>query len=68
MTPREKEELMKELRKDAEAEEFFTGVLGNKNSFFIAKPLRRRKPSAPKKSKAPTSRPNGGKKLLDFAP
>ena len=52
MTPREKEELMKDLRKDAEAEEFFTGVLGNKNSFFIAKPLRSKSPTPRTKPKA----------------
>ncbi|MEQ1933859.1 MAG: hypothetical protein ABL962_08270 [Fimbriimonadaceae bacterium] len=52
MTPEEKAELMKQLRKDAEGDEFFTGALGNKNSFFIAKPIRRRKPAAPKRTKA----------------
>ena len=30
----------------------FPGVLGNKNSFFIAKPIRRRKPAARKTAKA----------------
>lgn len=51
LTPEEKAELMKELRKDAEGDEFFTGVLGNKNSFFIANPIRRRKPVVRSKAK-----------------
>ena len=44
LTPEEKAELMKELQKDAEGDELFPGVLGNKNSFFIAKPPRHRRP------------------------
>lgn len=51
LTPEEKAELMKELQKDAEGDELFTGVLGNKNSFFIAKPLRRTKHVLRKKAK-----------------
>ncbi|WP_395746299.1 hypothetical protein [Prosthecobacter sp.] len=51
LTPAEKAELMQELRKDAEGEKFFTGVLGNKNSFFIAKPLRRKKAASRKSAK-----------------
>jgi hypothetical protein len=52
LTPEEKAELMKELRQDAEGDDLFTGVLGNKNSFFIAKPPRRRGPTARQSAKA----------------
>jgi hypothetical protein len=48
MTPEEKAALIERLKEDAALEEHFTGVLGNRNSFFIAKPVRQRKP-APKK-------------------
>jgi hypothetical protein len=51
MTPKEKNDLLQLLRKDAEGDELFTGALGNKNSFFIAKPARRRKPAARKMAK-----------------
>lgn len=39
------------LEKMFAAEEHFTGVLGNRNSFFIAKPARRRKPATRKNAK-----------------
>lgn len=52
LTPAEKAKLMKQLRKDAEGEKFFSGVLGNKNSFFIAKPLPHRDASSRKPAKA----------------
>lgn len=38
-----KEELIAPLKIDFAAEDYFTGVLGNRNSFFIAKPKRRKK-------------------------
>ncbi|MFZ4766603.1 MAG: hypothetical protein ACOYMN_16750 [Roseimicrobium sp.] len=46
------QELVAYLKVQFAAEDVFTGVLGNKNSFFIAKPLRRRKPAASKRAKA----------------
>jgi len=52
LTPDEKAELMKELRRDAEGDELFPGVLGNRNSFFIAKPVRRRASATRAKAKA----------------
>ena len=52
LTPEEKSALVERLKLDAIAEEHFTGVLGNRNSFFIAKPARRRKPAAKKSVKA----------------
>lgn len=48
LTPEEKAELVARLKLDVAAEEHFTGVLGNRNSFFIARPARRRKPAARK--------------------
>jgi len=39
------------MKIDFAAEEHFTGVLGNRNGFFIAKPAHRRKPAMRKKSK-----------------
>lgn len=44
-------ELVAYLKVQFAAEDVFTGVLGNKNSFFIAKPLPRRKPTARKVGK-----------------
>ncbi len=52
LTAEEKVELMKELRKDAEGEELFPGVLVNKNSFFVARPVRAKKPAPRKAVKA----------------
>jgi hypothetical protein len=46
------QELVAYLKVQFAAEDVFTGVLGNKNSFFIAKPLRRRKSAARKVVKA----------------
>ena len=51
LTPEEKAELMKELLKEAENDHLFTGALGNKNSFFIARPDRRIKPATQRKAK-----------------
>lgn len=51
LTPKEKADLVARLKLDAAAEEHFTGVLGNRNSFFIARPARRRKPALRKKTK-----------------
>ena len=45
------QELVAYLKVQFAAEDVFTGVLGNKNSFFIAKPPRRRKPTARKMTK-----------------
>ncbi|MEQ1751380.1 MAG: hypothetical protein ABL974_18295 [Prosthecobacter sp.] len=45
------QELVAYLKVQFAAEDVFTGVLGNKNSFFIAKPPRRRKPTARKLAK-----------------
>ncbi len=52
MSPREKAALVAQMKRDFAAEEFFTGVLGNRNSFFVAKPARRRKPVGKKSSKS----------------
>lgn len=52
MSPKEKASLVARMKRDFAAEEFFTGVLGNRNSFFIAKPTRRRKSVARKPAKA----------------
>ena len=52
MNPKEKAALVAQMKRDFAAEEFFTGVLGNRNSFFVAKPPRRRKPAARKPAKA----------------
>lgn len=41
MTKAEKARLMKHLEALVEQEGDFPGVLGNKNSFFVAKPSRR---------------------------
>ena len=46
------QELVAYLEKMFAAEDYFTGVLGNRNSFFIAKPARRRKPVSRKLAKA----------------
>jgi hypothetical protein len=43
MTQAEKDRLMKHMQMLVELEGDFPGVLGNKNSFFIAKPAPRRK-------------------------
>ena len=51
MTPQELSRLRKHLMELVEAERDFTGVLGNKNSFFIAKPLTRRRRKTTKKAK-----------------
>lgn len=52
LTPKEKADLVARLKLDAAAEQHFTGVLGNRNSFFIARPARRRKSALRKKVKA----------------
>jgi len=52
LTPKEKADLVARLKLDAAAEEHFTGVLGNRNSFFIARTTRRRKPAARKPAQA----------------
>jgi hypothetical protein len=44
-------ELVAYLKVQFAAEDVFTGVLGNKNSFFIAKPVRRRRTAARGESK-----------------
>ena len=53
MTPEEKAALVAVMRAEGYFDDDdFPGVLGNKNSFFIAKPARRRKPVARKVAKA----------------
>ena len=54
LTPKEKADLVARLKLDAAAEEHFTGVLGTRNSFIIARAARRRKPAARKPAKAET--------------
>ena len=51
LTSQEMESLKKHLMELVEAERDFTGVLGNKNSFFIAKPAPRRRRKTAKKTK-----------------
>ncbi len=51
LTSEEMESLKKHLMELVEAERDFTGVLGNKNSFFIAKPAPRRRRKIAKKAK-----------------
>lgn len=51
LTPKERAELKKHLFKLAESEHLFPGYLGNKNSFFIAKPAPRRRRKSAKKAK-----------------
>jgi hypothetical protein len=51
LTPKERAELKKHLFKLAESEHLFPGYLGNKNSFFIAKPAPRRRRKTAKKAK-----------------
>ncbi|MCF7787071.1 MAG: hypothetical protein K9N47_13175 [Prosthecobacter sp.] len=51
LTPKEMASLRKHLMKLAGAEHLFPGYLGNKNSFFIAKPLPRRRRKVVKKAK-----------------
>jgi hypothetical protein len=46
MTPAEKIRLTKHMQMLVELEGDFPGVLGNKNSFFIAKPAPRRRKTA----------------------
>lgn len=46
------QEFVAYLEKKFAAEDYFTGVLGNRNSFFIAKPARWRKAVARKPAKA----------------
>lgn len=46
------QEFVAYLEKMFAAEDYFTGVLGNRNSFFIVKPARRRKPVSRKLAKA----------------
>ena len=48
LTQAELDVLMKHLEALAASEKDFPGVLGNKNSFFIAKPLPRRRKAAKK--------------------
>ncbi|MFN0077956.1 MAG: hypothetical protein ACKVY0_15985 [Prosthecobacter sp.] len=42
LTPEEKAALIASLNKDAEGEKHFTGVLGNRNSIMLPKPVARR--------------------------
>jgi hypothetical protein len=42
LTPEEKATLVARLKEDAEGEKYFTGVLGNRNSIMLPKPLPRR--------------------------
>lgn len=51
LTSEEMESLKKHLMELVEAERDFTGVLGNKNSFFIAKPAPCRRRKTAKKAK-----------------
>jgi hypothetical protein len=51
LTSQEMESLKKHLMELVEAERDFTGVLGNKNSFFIAKPAPRRRRKTAKKAR-----------------
>jgi hypothetical protein len=52
MTPEEKAALLAHmLAMGLDDSDVFPGVLGNKNSVFINKPLRRRKPAARKAAK-----------------
>ena len=51
LTSEEMESLKKHLMELVEAERDFTGVLGNKNSFFIAKPAPRRRRKTAKKAR-----------------
>ena len=48
MTQAEKDRLTKHMQMLVELEGDFTGVLGNKNSFFVAKPARRRRKNSKK--------------------
>ena len=51
LSPAAKTALKKRLMKLVESDHLFPGYLGNKNSFFIAKPLPRRRKTA-KRAKA----------------
>lgn len=51
MTQEEKDRLMKHMQMLVELEGDFPGYLGNKNSFFIAKPLTRRRRKTAKRAK-----------------
>ena len=48
LSPAEKAALVAQMKIDFAAEEFFPDVLGNRNSFFIAKPVRKTKVPARK--------------------
>jgi len=52
LTPEARADLKKHLMKLAESEHLFPGYLGNKNSFFIAKPPPRRRRKTAKRPKA----------------
>jgi len=52
MTQAEKSRLTKHMQMLVELEGDFPGVLGNKNSFFIAKPAPRRRRKTAKRPKA----------------
>jgi len=51
MTPAEKIRLTKHMQMLVELEGDFPGVLGNKNSFFIAKPAPRRRRKTAQRAK-----------------
>lgn len=51
LSPAAQAALKKRLTKLAESEHLFPGYLGNKNSFFIAKPASRRRRKTPKRIK-----------------
>ncbi len=51
LSPEAQTALKKRLTKLAESDHLFPGYLGNKNSFFIAKPAPRRRRKTAKKAK-----------------
>lgn len=52
LTPEEKSALLARLKENAEGEKYFTGVLGNRNSIMLPKPMPRRTGLFSKLSKA----------------
>jgi hypothetical protein len=51
LSPAAQTALKKHLMELVEAERYFPGYLGNKNSFFVAKPLPRRRRKTAKRAK-----------------
>lgn len=51
LSPAAQAALKKRLTKLAESDHLFPGYLGNKNSFFVAKPLPRRRRKTAKRAK-----------------